>query len=218
MKIVIDIDIEAIVREEIRAYIKENLVINNIKNTVESAVPTPAKLGTPISNIRTKKPPAGVEWEFASKPGSRRSPTELALHQKELSLDRLLTPEEKGQTKAAVEIDENKEEKAKAEAINKARIDDLAKEGMAAAKKELDEEARLNAEGMVAAKKELEEEAKLDAEAAGKIPTTTDLFTPTEDPEDETPTTHFVNGEKVESEATIPKTENINPAVNSLFG
>ena len=35
MKIVIDIDIEAIVREEIRAYIKENLVINNIKKWIK---------------------------------------------------------------------------------------------------------------------------------------------------------------------------------------
>jgi hypothetical protein len=34
MKITIDIDIETIVREEIRNYIKENLVINNISQTV----------------------------------------------------------------------------------------------------------------------------------------------------------------------------------------
>ena len=55
---------------------------------------------------------------------------------------RLLTPEEKGETKAFVQIDEDAELKAKETTLNKVRIEEIAAEGMAAASKELAEEEK----------------------------------------------------------------------------
>lgn len=199
MKIEINIDIEAIVREEIRNYVKENIVINNVPGatshcSIEEAdvlliqtnkVRTPK----PVSSRRTATPPAGVEWEYAKQPGLRRTPEIQALHELEVKLGRRLLPEEKGQTKAVVEMDEAAEEKAKQDAIKKVHIDKLAEEGMKAA---------------------AEEEARLDAQAAGSIP---------EEPKTQ-PVTQFINGveqpQNVEEEATIPIADPL-PKITSLF-
>ena len=196
MKIEIEIDIEAIVREEIRNYIKENLVINNVPAEVDKDEATkpcmtrmtqPTVVPTkPISSRRTATPPVGVEWEYAKQPGSRRTPEIQALHELEVKLGRRLLPEEKGHTKAVVEMDEAAEEKARQDAIKKVRIDKMAEEGMNAADEELAKEAKLN------------------AEAAGSIP----------------PTKQFLNGveqiQDTEEEATIPIADPL-PKTKSLF-
>ena len=121
MKIEINLDIEAIVREAIR----NNAPISNVIINAKS---------------NNNKTPKGITWEFAPQPGRRRTTEEMALHDLELEKGRLLTPEEKGEAKAFAEIDETAENKAKEETIKKVRIDTLTAEGMAAASKELAEE------------------------------------------------------------------------------
>lgn len=150
MKLEIEIDLEAMVREAIRDYIKENLVIHNTSQGI--------KIGETIPKVSVGKPPVdeedstpspnpnNVDWEFAAKPGRRRSKDELALHALEVKLGRRLTPEEKGEGKATVELEQTAEEKAKEAALKKARIDELAKEGMEAASKELAEETETKSE------------------------------------------------------------------------
>jgi hypothetical protein len=137
VKIEIEIDIESIVREEIREYVKNNIVIHNTTGGIvlpgEPALEAPNGAPLVVSNEI-------IEWEFSPKPGRRRSKEEIALHELELKHNRLLTPEEKGVAKAAVEIDETTESKAKEGAINKDRIDKMANEGMNAASKEIAEE------------------------------------------------------------------------------
>lgn len=142
MKIEIDIDIESIVKAALEGKATTGA-------SVHVSTPTSAAYVRP----KTVTPPEGVEWEYAAKSGKRRGPAEIALHKKEIELGRNLTPEEKGETAAHVELDEDKELKAKEETKNKLRIDEIAREGMAAASKELEEETK-------------EESAELDAEAS----------------------------------------------------
>ena len=128
-----NIDIESIVREEVRNLIREHLNINtgSVKITVK-----PKR----TVNKRTNEPDSG--WEFASVKGSgkRRTTEEMALHELEKEKGRRLTPEEKGEAKAKVQMDETTENTVKEATIKKARIDEIAAEGMAAASKELAEE------------------------------------------------------------------------------
>ena len=157
-----NIDIEAIVREEVRSFIRENLVINNVPNeTVEVTVNTK----------RMTSRGEASKWEFDSKPGRRRTTEEMALHKLEKEKGRQLTPEEKGEAKALVQIDATTENKTKEAAIKKNRIDKIAAEGMAAASKELAEEAQ-NTERV-----EVKEEEIVDSAASdeAKIPKTDDL-------------------------------------------
>lgn len=154
MKIEIEIDIEAIVREEIRAYVKENIVIRDVSSGVKIGETIPTVLpGKPlVEETKTITHVAvgnSTEWEFGPKPGRRRSREEIALHELELKHNRLLTPEEKGEAKAAVEIEETAESRAKEDAINKDRIDKIAKEGMDAASKELADEETTTEEAVI---------------------------------------------------------------------
>ena len=127
-----NIDIEAIVREEVRSFIRENLIINNVPNeTVEVTVNTKRK------SSRAK---ANIVWEFAPASGRRRTPEEMVLHKLEKKHGRLLTPEEKGEARATSQIAETTENDVREAAIKKDRIDKIAAEGMAAATKELAEE------------------------------------------------------------------------------
>jgi hypothetical protein len=96
MKIEINIDIEALVRDEIRNYIRENIQINNVAATItevqqevteESSVPAP---------VETK--PAST-YEYAPELGKRRSKIQKAMHAKEVEVDRRLTEEEKSEFK-----------------------------------------------------------------------------------------------------------------------
>ena len=124
MKIEINIDVEAIVREEIRAYVRENLVINNIATdgnyTVNGmGVHAPLSNGdlehqaqsedpdtlvvTSKSAVPSLQPTKGI-WEYAPKLGRRRNKAEIAMHKLELEKGRVLTPAEKGETEAIVEV------------------------------------------------------------------------------------------------------------------
>ena len=129
-------DIEAIVREEIRNLIREQLNFGNaVKEYKEDIKPA-------VFQIEESK----YEYEFPREGKTRRNAEEMALHKQEKILERRLTPEEKGEIKAQLHMDDSAENEAKEEAIKKARIDKIAAEGMAAANKELAEEAQ-NSEG-----------------------------------------------------------------------
>jgi len=218
MKIEIDIDIEAIVREEIRSYIKENLVINNVssktttvadKITVtlneESTVPTPItnrSRPTPKSRVR-------VNWEFPPKPGGRRTTAEIALHSLERKLGRLLTPEEKGTVRANTEIAELAEKQAKEDALKKDKFDKLAQAGMAAASKELAEEAKISEAPSQGIKENIE---PLGEELAA--PTTTLFGKAPVEPCVESESSG--QPENTTEEATIPKADDLK-VLNTLF-
>ena len=118
MKIEIDIDIESIVKEALKNQQSEDII------------------PTTTTNSRSK-------WEYGRKNGRRRTTEEMALHDLEKEKGRRLTPEEKGEAKAVVQIDETTENEVKEAAIKKDRIDKLAAEGMAAASKELAEEEKV---------------------------------------------------------------------------
>jgi len=153
MKIEINLDIEAIVRA-----LKKKQYFHT-----EDIPPTPVEATT---NSRSK-------WEYGRKNGRRRTVEEMALHDLEREKGRLLTPEEKGEAKALVEIDETAENRAKENTIKKVHIDNITAEGMAAASKELAEEAQ-NTEGV-----EIKDEKITDSVESGeaKIPKTDDLGT-----------------------------------------
>ncbi len=120
MKIEIDIDIESIVKEALKNQQSEDII------PIEAT-----------SNSRSK-------WEYGRKNGRRRTTEEMALHDLEKEKGRRLTPEEKGEAKAVVQIDETIENEIKEAAIKKDRIDKIAAEGIAAAEKELAEEKLLS--------------------------------------------------------------------------
>ena len=118
MKIEIDIDIESIVREALKNYQSEDVISAPTETT---------------TNNRSK-------WEYGRRNNRRRTTEEMALHKLEQEKGRRLTPEEKGEAKAVIQIDETTENEVKEAAIKKDRIDKIAAEGMAAAEKELAEE------------------------------------------------------------------------------
>ena len=128
-----NIDIEGIVREEIRNLIREqlNITTDSVKVTVK-----------PKRTISKRNEPDNG-WEFIGVKGKRRTTTEMALHKLEKEKGRRLTPEEKGEAKALVEMDETTENEVKEATIKKARINEIAAEGMAAASKELAEEKKV---------------------------------------------------------------------------
>ncbi len=141
MKIEINIDIEAIVKEAITDILREQLVINNVPGTKPTATwTTPGEEAT--STPPTPRTTLGVDWEYAPKSGKRRGKEDQALHELEKKLGRRLTPEEKGQTRGLTQVAEDTEEKAKEDTINKVRINKLAEEGIEAATKELAEEEK----------------------------------------------------------------------------
>ena len=183
MKIEIDIDIESIIIEAL----KKKEISNIYVPPREVSIPAPRD--TPVDS-RTK-------WEYSRRNGRRRTPEELALHELEKEKGRKLTPEEKGETKALVQIDTTAENKAKEDTIKKIRIDGITAEGMAAASIEL----------------EKEEHELMHKE-------TNDIVTRVQEGMDK----HDVDGEsaglnslivKEEPEATIPKTEKLD--TNSIF-
>jgi hypothetical protein len=127
-----NIDIEAIVREEVRNLIREHLNIGGVIQSVKAVVNQPAVFQTEESKY---------EYEFPREGKTRRNAEEMALHKQEKLLERRLTPEEKGEIKARLHMDDSAENEAKENAIKKARIDRIAAEGMEAATKELELEA-----------------------------------------------------------------------------
>jgi len=117
MKIEIEIDIESIVKEALKKKQEE----------------TPKVWIEAVQNSRSK-------WEYGRTNGRRRTTEEMALHDLEKQKGRRLTPEEKGEAKALVQINETAENKAKEDTIKKIRIDGITAEGMAAASIELEQE------------------------------------------------------------------------------
>ena len=122
-----NIDIEAIVREEIRNLIREHLNITSehVQVTVND----------------TSKTESQYEYEFPREGKTRRNAEEMALHKEEKLLGRRLTPEEKGEVKPKLYMDDSAENTAKEAAIKKARIDKITQDGIEAANKELKLEA-----------------------------------------------------------------------------
>jgi len=149
MKIEINIDIEDIVRQEIRTFIQEHLVINNVVSSVRSEskaalnddVVVTLHSGDSVPNIPSSNVSNGFVGEYAPRVGKRRSKAEISMHELELELERVLTPEEKGKIAGLTEVDDNAEAKAKEDTITKARIDSIAAEATKAAAEELAEEA-----------------------------------------------------------------------------
>jgi len=181
-----------------------------------------------VASIATAKAPDGIKWEFAPKPGRRRNLAEIALHKKEIELNRILTPEEKGETKAFTELDEEAEEKAKVDTKEKVRIDGIVDEANAAASEELAAEAV--AESTVDLPAETLEAADVQGEAA----VITDAEAENTDEDPNTPLSAFEQHASdvadsgapfetgsveetidKEEEATTPKAEELN--INSLF-
>ena len=153
MKIEIDIDIESIVREALKHIAQDS--------SLEITIPV-SKEAT--SNNKSK-------WEYGRKNGRRRTNEEMALHNLEREKGRLLTPEEKGEAKAIIQIDETTENTVKEAAIKKDHIDKITAEGIAAASKELAEEAQ-NTEGAEVKDRKIMDSAASDE---AKIPKTKDL-------------------------------------------
>ena len=123
MKIEIDVDIESIVIEALKK-----------KQYFHTEDTTPV----PIEATTTSR----SKWEYGRRNGRRRTVEEMALHDLEKEKGRRLTPEEKGEAKALVEIDTTTENQVKEATIKKVRIDTMTAEGMAAASKELAEEEK----------------------------------------------------------------------------
>ena len=132
MKIEIDIDIESIVKEALKKKKEEE----------------PPKVWTEAVQ-RVKPATSGryysareraIAWEFGPKSGHRRTAEERAMHALEREHGRVLTPEEKGEARALLQINETTENEVKEAAIKKDRIDKIVAEGTAAASKELAKE------------------------------------------------------------------------------
>jgi len=144
-----NIDIEAIVREEIRNLIREHLNITSehVQVTVND----------------TSKTESQYEYEFPREGKTRRNAEEMALHKEEKLLGRRLTPEEKGEVKAKLYMDDSAENTAKEAAIKKARIDKITQDGIEAANKELKLEAERLAQAPESGEKVVieEEEEKI---------------------------------------------------------
>ena len=117
MKIEIDIDIESIVKEALKKKQEEDIV------PIETI-----DIGTTITKSK---------WEYGRMSGKRRTTEELELHRLEKEKGDLLTPEEKGEARARIQLDETAENNAKEAAIKKARIENIAAEGIKNYKKKL---------------------------------------------------------------------------------
>jgi len=103
---------------------------NTARKSLEPPTHTQDKVAVTLSKAPSTAASAVPEpkWEFATAPDGRKRRTkrELALHAKEKELGRLLTPEEKGETVAHVEIDQEKEDQAKEETKTKVKYEEKA--------------------------------------------------------------------------------------------
>ena len=86
MKLVINVDIEGIVTEEVRAYVRENIEITSKAGTITS-----------INNVPQLTPgnEQQLEYEYAPISGKRRSKCEIVMHKEEVRLNRILLDYEK---------------------------------------------------------------------------------------------------------------------------
>ena len=86
MKLTINVDIEGIVTEEVRAYVRENIEITSRAGTITS-----------INNVPQPTPgnEQQIEYEYSPVPGKRRSKCEIVMHKEETRLGRVLLDYEK---------------------------------------------------------------------------------------------------------------------------
>ena len=166
MKIEIDLDIESIILEALKKKQEKEEPPKVWTEAVQRVKPA-------TSGRYYSAKERAIAWEFAPRSGHRRTAEERALHVLERKHGRVLTPEEKGEAKALVQINETAENKAKEDTIKKVHIDNITAEGMAAASKELAEEAQ-NTGGV-----DVKSWKITDSEGSGeaKIPKTEDLKT-----------------------------------------
>jgi len=133
MKIEIDIDIESIIVEALKKKQEKEETPKVWTEAVQKVQPS-------TSGRYYSAKERAIAWEFGPRSGHRRTAEERALHTLERKHGRVLTPEEKGEAKAKVQLEEAAESTAKDAAIKKAHIDHIAAEGMAAATRELESE------------------------------------------------------------------------------
>ncbi len=86
MKLVINVDIEQIVKEEVRAYVRDNIEITTAAGNI-----------TPINNVPQPTPDneQQLEYEYSPISGKRRSKCEIVMHKEEVRLRRVLLDYEK---------------------------------------------------------------------------------------------------------------------------
>ena len=86
MKLTINVDIEQIVKEEVRAYVRDNIEITSAAGNITSInnVPQP----TPDNEQQ-------LEYEYSPISGKRRSKCEIVMHKEEIRLRRVLLDYEK---------------------------------------------------------------------------------------------------------------------------
>ena len=86
MKLVINVDIEQIVKEEVRAYVRDNIEITSVAGNITS-----------INNVPQPTPDNGqqLEYEYSPVSGKRRSKCEIVMHKEEVRLRRVLLDYEK---------------------------------------------------------------------------------------------------------------------------
>lgn len=151
-----------------------------------------------------------VDWEFAPKPGRRRSKEEMAMHDRELELGRRLTPEEKGESQAYVEIQDERTEKAKEETKKKIRIGEIAEEAMSKvdAEDQAAEQSRDSVNSMFSSG--VPKDSEEVAQAASESPESS-----IEDSDDGRPFA-LSDSTKVEDEPTTPVAEDIG-GIENLF-
>jgi hypothetical protein len=118
MKIEIEIDIESIVRDEIRKYIRENIVITNKKG-----IPVQLDLFDSVKEKQEEvedKDTAIFIGEYGPDKWQRRNALKIAWHEAEMKKGDFLTAEEKGEIEASLEMEGETQQKAKEEAKKKA--------------------------------------------------------------------------------------------------
>ena len=86
MKLVINVDIEQIVKEEVRAYVRDNIEITSAAGNI-----------TPINNVPQPTPDneQQLDYEYSPISGKRRSKCEIVMHKEETRLRRVLLDYEK---------------------------------------------------------------------------------------------------------------------------
>ena len=86
MKLVINVDIEQIVKEEVRAYVRDNIEITSAAGNITS-----------INNVPQPTPDNEQQFEYEYSPvsGKRRSKCEIVMHKEEVRLNRILLDYEK---------------------------------------------------------------------------------------------------------------------------
>lgn len=193
--------------------------VGSTNDTVAVTV-TPKIDATPTPPKAVADP--NVSYEYAPKPGRRRSKTDIAMHELEIEHGRRLTPTEKGEVEAIMELGEEEQEAAKVAAKKKARIDKIAAEATQAAAAELAQEAA-DADNADAEQNDNNDYEGTSAEATEESDTNTDKVTLFDATEDDGIEDTVMPGETsvfaADPEAEVQETPKAEPLdnINSLF-